>query len=64
MHQVAGQALCTELQDQAQKAQQSQVQTLGVHSPALAPGAAALRTSAPWRAWTAALHGDSGGKGY
>lgn len=66
--QVAGQALGAELQDQAQMALQSQVQTLGVHSQALAPqgqGEVALRTSAPWRAWSAALHGDmEEGKGH
>lgn len=58
VHQVAGQALRTELQGQAQRAQQSHVQTLEVHSQALArqgPGVVALRTSAPWRGRSAAL---------
>lgn len=70
--QVAGQALGTELQDQARGPLQSPVQNLGTRSQAPAPqspGVAAPGTSAPWQGWlagrrgaSAELHADSGGK--
>lgn len=66
---VAGHALDTGLQGQAQRALQRQAQTLGFHSQAPAQQGlrVALETWAPWQGWMAGhrgalagLHGDSG----
>lgn len=62
MCQMAGQALGTEPQDQAQRALEGQVQPLGVHSQAPArrgPRVVALGTSAPWRGRPADRRGAS-----